>query len=215
MTIATYSDLLAASQSWAGDRTDADFTGQFPNFLMLAEARIYEGGDDIVPSDPLRSKVMDIATTIVMTNGSGDLPDDVLDVRKIYREPERKDGLEYLDPMDFELFAATYTTGDPSRYTIEGETLRVAPSYTGDLKFGYWQRPVPLTVSTPINPVLTDHPGIYLTAVLFEAFSWMQEIELAQGHLARLKSQIAGANRVARDLRLPGQLRMRSARAIV
>lgn len=213
----SYAALLEAVQSFAV-RPDTKFSNAFPTFMTLAEARIYNGGGGSAPSEPLRARVMDVTATIAMTDGSGTIadPDTVLDIQKIYRATEKDNaGLEYMQPQAFESYAATYTSGNPKRYTIEGSTLRVAPSYTGNLTFGYWKRFPAVTVTADTNDALTAHPDVWFHALMFEAYKWMQDYQKATGYLSQLQSSIDGANRIARDFRMPGNLRMRPARAVV
>lgn len=213
----SYAALLEAVQSFAV-RPDTKFANQFPNFMTLAEARIYNGGSALEPSNPLRARVMDVTSTIAMTDGSGTIadPETVLDIQKIYRATDKTiGGLEYMQPQSFEAYAATYTSGNPKRYTIEGSTLRVAPSYTGNLTLGYWKRFPAVTVTAPTNDVLTAHPEVWFHALMFEAYKWMQDAQKAAGYLSQLQGSIDGANRVSESMRMPGNLRMRPARAIV
>lgn len=213
----SYAALLEAVQSFAV-RPDTKFSNAFPLFMTLAEARIYNGGGGNAATDPLRASVMDVTTIIAMTDGSGAIPNSetVLDIQKIYRATDKdRNGLEYYQPQSFEAYAATYTSGNPSAYTIEGSTLRVAPAYTGNLSLGYWKRFPAVTVSSPTNEALTAHPDVWFNALMFEAYKWMQDYDKAAGYLSQLQSSIGGANRTARNMRLPGNLRMKPARAVV
>jgi hypothetical protein len=213
----SYSALLEAVQSFAV-RPDTKFSNQFPNFMTLAEARIYNGGSSFEPSSALRATAMDVTTTIAMVSGSGTIANvnDVLDIQKIYRATDTmRAGMEYMKPQAFEGFAARYTSGNPKAYTIEGSTLRVAPAYTGDLSLGYWKRFPAVTVGAPTNDVLSAHPEVWFHALMFEAYKWMQDAQKAAGYLSQLQASIDGANRKAQAMRMPGNLRMRPGRAVI
>ncbi|MEM8971754.1 MAG: hypothetical protein AAGD43_06825 [Pseudomonadota bacterium] len=214
MALDTFSDLQASVQSWAV-RKDTKFNAEFPNFVFLAERRIYHGGDTVTPSDPLRAKVQDVRTTLDFADGEAELPDDVLDVRKLHRETD-KNGLNYIDPQEFEeLDAAFQAGGSPRVYTVEGSTVRLAPTFTGTLRLGYWKEFPPITETAPTHDLLKAHPEVWFEGILYHAFSWMQMAQLAQAHFSLFKAAIEGANRTRRAIQQPTQLRMRPARRII
>jgi hypothetical protein len=207
-TIADYNSLKSAIQVWAA-RPDSVFGNQIPVFVEMAEARLYDGagqiGDEIY-SPPLRSSVMETTASIAMTDGVGYLPANALEIRRIYQSGDLR-GLTYAPPERFKVFAANNSAAaDGIYYTVEGGQISVAPADSSDIVVNYFMRHPAITTSQTTGPLLSEHGTIYLAACLFEAFSFMQEGQLAGAHLARLRSMVAGANRTASTMRMPSSM---------
>jgi len=211
VAIADYSTLVASIKSWCA-RSDSTFSAQIPTFIGIGEERIYDGaGEPGQPdySPPLRTKAMEATGTVTLTDGAGTLPSDALAVRKIYR-PGDAAGITYVTPERWAAISQGTGSGVPVYYTVEGSTIKVVPSSSGEtLNLLYCKRWPAITTGNPTGPVLAAHGYIYLEAALFEAFSWMQEVELALGHAARCRSMVQGANKTAGAMRYPGPLRVR------
>lgn len=211
MAIDSYSTLKNALQTYAA-RPDSVFGNMVPTFVELAEARIYDGagepGDDIY-SPPLRSSAMEVTGTVTMTSGVGAVPTTALEVRKLYVE-DQLSGITFQTPERFHELNENASAGTPVYYTVEAGEIKTTPAFTGDLLLTYYRRYDAITSSNVTGPLLTAHGVIYLEACLFEAFTFLQEGQLAGAHLLKVRSLIAGANRTAGSLRYPGPLRVRS-----
>lgn len=210
-TITDYGTLKAEIQVWAV-RPDTTFGNRVPGFVEAAETRLYYGagepGEDLY-SPPLRSSVMETTGTVTLTRGVGTMPANALHVRKIYRDGDRV-GLTYKPPEQFAVFAANNTAAaDGIYYTIEDGELKVSPTSSDDVLLSYYQSFDPITTTNTTGPLLAAHGSIYLAACLFEAFTFLQEGQLAGAHLARMRSLIAGANKTATALRTSGPLRVK------
>lgn len=216
MSIADYGTLRSAVLSYAA-RSDSVFTAMFPTFVALTEARLYDGagkvGDDVY-SPPLRSRAMEVSTTITITNGVGTWPENVLAVRKLFRDGDTE-GLSYMPPERLAIELERYpSTGFPLYFTTQGSTLAVAPSTDTTLTLDYYGKYPAVTDTNTAGPLIVAHGLIYLELCLFEAFAWMQEVELAVQHLAKGRSMIEGANGRAMTARMPGPMRVRPRRVI-
>ena len=70
-------------------------------------------------------------------------------------------------------------TGQPSSYTILGDTFRFAPapasSYTGVIN--YYKEFDPLSDSNTSNYILANHPAVYLYGSLYHAANFLGGIE--------------------------------------
>lgn len=210
MAIADYATLRSAIQSWAA-RSDSVFSGQIETFIELAEDRLYNGAGqmgDPVYSPPLRSKAMEVSGTIALTAGVGTIPDTALELRKI-AVADQETGLEFLPPERFALYAENANGTVPSFYTITGSTITVAPAASVTLETDYWRRYTTISSSNTTGELLSAHGMIYLEACLYEAFAFMQEVDIALAHLNRARGMIEGANRTARTLGRSGPLRIR------
>lgn len=210
-TIIDYGTLKAEIQTWAV-RPDTVFGNRVPVFVEAAEARLYNGagepGEELY-SAPLRTSVMETTATVALTDGVGTMPTNALAVRKIYRDGDRV-GITYQPPEQFAVFSANnLTAADGIYYTIEDGSLKLSPPSTVDVFLSYYQSFDPITPTNTTGPLIETHGGIYLAACLFEAFTFLQEGQLAGAHLTRLRSMVAGANRTTAALRTAGPLRIR------
>ena len=200
MAIDDYAGLKEAMQKWAA-RSDTTFSNQFDTFLSYAEDRIYNGAGkrgDALYSPALRNRTLETTATVAMASGVGALPDRHLATKRLYFDGDRV-GLEYLPSERFSVRSAYSQGGDPQFYTIRDGSIYTFPATDEDLEIDYYQRLAPLTSDSAsnTNDLLTNHEHVYLAAVLFEAFSFMQSPDKALAHLARLNSAIDGLNGVA------------------
>jgi hypothetical protein len=210
MAVTEYDSLTAAIKIWCA-RSDSVFSAQVPNFVSMGEDRIYDGygtKGEASYSPPLRSRHMEATTSIAVTSGSGTLPDDVIEPRKLYR-PGDECGITYITPERWSAVEANSSTGTPVYYTIEAGTIKVVPSATTTLSMLYYKRHPAITASYKEGPAILAHGNIYLEAALYEAFSFMQAVDMALAHAARCRSLIVGANRSAVAMRFAGPLRVR------
>jgi len=218
MAIADFDTLKSEVQSYCA-RSDTTFAARMGQFVSLAEDRIYlgQGEDRTDPlySEPVRSKIMETTGTVTVTDGAGALPDNCLGVRRITRASDQI-GLDYMTPDQLQLRLAYNSGGTPGYYTVEGTTLKLAPLYTGDLTILYHQRFAPITSvgDGKTGPMLEEHGQLYFSACMFEAFSFMQEPDLALGWLGRYRSMVTGINQTAADLRYAGRRLRINARPI-
>lgn len=211
MAITDYTSLRSAVQTYVA-RTDSVFSNMIPTFIELAEARIYNGADEPggdLYSAPLRALVMETSDTVTITEGVGTMPSAALEIRKIYATDERA-GVTYITPERFLELDENATGGRPVYYTVEDGSIKVTPSYTGTLTVTFFQQFDAINSTNTSNGLIAAHGVVYLEAVLFEAFSFLQDIALAGGHLAKYRSLVAGLNRTAGAMRYPGPMRVRS-----
>lgn len=215
MAITEYDSLVAAIKVWCA-RSDSVFSAQIPNFIAMAEDRIYDGygtiGDPAF-SPPLRSKPMEVTATVTMTSGVGPVPTDALSIRKLYRATDQV-GITYIAPERWSTINAGVGSGTPVYYTIEAGSIKVVPANSDNLSALYYKRDAAITTGNKNGTVIAAHGVIYLEAALYEAFSFTQAVDLALAHAARCRSLIQGANKTANALRTAGPLRVRHRQAI-
>jgi len=206
MAIVDYAGLVEGVQKWVA-RSDTTFTNRIPDFVALAEDRIYNGHDSQgrgpLYTEPLRAAILEHAATLTFVAGQATLPADYLGAKKLHRATDML-GLTYMPPQPFAIRQAYVTPGDPLYYTIEAGTVTVTPSYDGDMALTYWRKLPALTSEAPSNTLLLLHPMIYLTATLAEAFAFIQEADLSLAHVTRLRGMIDGLNKTASDVRTSG-----------
>lgn len=208
MAITDYTSLRSEVQAYCG-RSDSTFAARFPTFVALVEDRIYlgQGQDRSEPlySDPVRAAIMETSATVTITSGVGTLPSGCLAVRRITRGTTDTAGLDYMSPDQLAMRLAEADSGNPGYYTIEGTSLKVAPTYTGDLTVTYYQRFAAVTSDAPTGSMIDEHGQLYFSACMYEAFSFMQEPDLALSWLARYRSHASGINQTDADLRYSGR----------
>lgn len=208
MAISDYDSLKDEVSKWCA-RSDTTFANRFETFLELAEDRIYNGaGDegDPLQTAPLRSQVMQTTGTVAVTSGTGTLPTALLELRSIHPAGHEW-GIDYLGPERFDVAQSAVSGSNALYYEVVGSTLNIHPAITGNVTISYFQRFDAINSNNKTGELLTAHPTIYLSALLFEAYSWMEEVETAIGHLGRYRSQVAGANRTAHGKRYGAQAR--------
>lgn len=204
--ISDYNVLVTAIQKWCA-RSDTTFTGQIETFVNFAELRMNNGqGDpgDPLYCDPLSAPEMETLATVTITNGSGTMPTDASTVRTITRDGDQA-GLTYVSPRQYHtIIQAPSSTGLPNVYTIDQGLIKLDENYSGTINVGYYKVFTPLGPTNLTNTILAKYPLLYLSGSLFEAFSFLQETDLAMGHYARYRSQVAGINTSANSVRFGG-----------
>ena len=216
MAIADYDTLANAIKRYAA-RSDSVFSTAIPDFVAIAEDRLYNGHGDIgepLYSQPVRSSVLEATGTITVADGIGSVPADYLAMRRLSRSGDTV-GLTFTPPERLAVDGSGMSSGTPSRYTITGTTLTlIPPGWSGTLAVDYFRRHPAISSSVTTGPLLTAHGIAYLEACLIEAFSFLQEGELAVAHASKLRGIVAGINRTSSELRFSGPLRVRQRVAI-
>jgi len=208
MAITDYGSLATSIKTWTA-RSDTTFSNQIETFIALHEQRMYNGSGE-GPSDPLycdalNAPELETDATVTITSGVGSVPDDASTVRNIRRSSDLEP-LGYMTPSQFAAYEAdpSNTGNDPRFYTVETGNLKVSGAYTGDVTVFYYKKLDGISASNPTNAILTAYPLVYLQGCLFEAFSFLQEPELAVGHFARYKAIVAGLNASSNSVRFGG-----------
>jgi hypothetical protein len=210
MAVTEYDTLVATTKVWCA-RSDSVFSAQIPNFIGMAEDRIYDGygvPGEPAYSPPMRSVNMESTATVTMTNGVGPMPTDLLEPRKLYR-PSDEVGITYIAPERYSVVNASAGAGVPAYYTIEAGSIKVTPSTVASLSLLYYKRFPAITSDNKNGTIIAAHGMIYLEAVLYEAFSFIQSVDLALAHATKCRSLIMGVNKSASTFRHGGPLRVR------
>lgn len=161
--IADYSDLLVAVSDYAGK---PEITHLFPRFLALAEAKLNRS---------LRLSKMEDTATVTVTAGVGDLPDDFLEARVVYGANKVA-----LSGIPLSVLIEGYANrqgGGAVAFCIQGDTLRVAPVWTGSLTLEYYAAIPALTTTNKTNWLLTLAPDLYISALVEQVAIWSGDAE--------------------------------------
>lgn len=182
MAIATYTDLKARIADFIAR---ADLTSIIPDFITLAEARL---------SRSIRAQEMQTTSTIALTSGACDLPNDYqewVSVRFIGTSPARDADLAFVEPDSPEWRFRYRPNGDPQMFTIMGNDIHVRPTGTGSVKLYYYKTLTSeaLSDSNTTNWLLTKSPDMYLYTSLAEYNFYMKDDERAAQFLLLAKAE--------------------------
>lgn len=198
MSFSDKSNLKQRVRDWYA-RNDAPFTARLDDFIALAEGRIYYGGGasegDPLWSPPVRCRAMETTSDdIAITDGVGGLPDDFLEHRALTWKGSSYAQLTYREPMSFWASSDVNQAGatTPTIYTIEGDLIRVAPGATGTIRLSYYKKLAALSGDSDTNWFLTNHPGIYLHAVMLEAGVFAKEAARTQTAMQQYRAAVTG-----------------------
>ena len=199
MAITNHDELKTAVQDFMLD--DSSLATPFDNFLTLAEQAIFQGlfPDGAAPSEmpPLRVQEMETVATITITTGSGSLPADYLQWRRVVEIVSPRRPLEWLPPNAADELYPSRTSGLANHFTIIGTTIRPFPVTSNNLEMTYFGQPATLVGGgTTTSAFLSKYSGIYLAGCSAFAAHWKRDVEEMQRQLSLMKALIAGANRV-------------------
>lgn len=181
MSITNYSELQTAIINWSHR---ADLASIIPDFITLSEAKFNRN---------LRTRDMEAAATITPSGGNAALPNDYLELRRLYLDTDANIELEYLTP---EAFYVRYPVNplndaDSRFFTIEsGNIVLSAQSAASDLKVLYYQKIPALTVSNTTNWLLTSHPDLYLYASMAELADYTKKPDEVQKWNAKAQAVV-------------------------
>lgn len=208
MTIANYGDLQTAVANYLARN---DLSSNIPDFITLAETRIFYGSDDpTYPSPALRIRAMEQTTnsSIYQTAAGAALvalPAGFLQARTVSIDGLPFSDLDFVTQKQLGALWASGVQGRPRVYTFQGDSLRLGP--TPDAAYGvtmtYYQRFDPLA-ATPTNWLLSNAPGVYLYATLLEAEPFLMHDERLPVWSAMLSSLTRSLMRADQSDRFSG-----------
>jgi len=169
MALNTYSALKTSIANWLNR---SDLTSEISgDFIVLTEKDF---------NSKLRIRKMITQTTITVDAETESLPTGFLQVRDFYiLNGGTKYALNYMTPAQMDQIKGGSMTGQPSSYTILGDTFRFAPSPSGTFTayLNYYKEFDPLSDSNTSNYILANHPAVYLYGSLYHAANFLGGIE--------------------------------------
>ncbi len=196
MAISSYADLVSAVTSFMHR---SDLSAQMDNFIALAESEIQTEGDALE---------LETTAAIPVTDGTGDLPAGFLSARKLFWDGSEGRELDLVSAGRRKTVSES-SSGTPTYYTIEGATIKVAPSGTGTLSMTYTARFTPLSSANTSTALLTAYPNLYLNGVLFYAAVWMEDQQKMAVHRPLFDAAIAQMKRTETRRRYPAAIAVR------
>lgn len=192
MAINNFSSLKDAVQNWTAD-SSTSFSNRLNDFVRLGEERIFFGSSNPLRSRPVRVRDMETSADIAITSGTGPLPDRYLEFRRLYWDADPRITLEFIPPRRFHGLTDVNESGEPRFFTIEANTILLAPSASGTVKSVHFQRFNYLSADDDTNALLTDKPAIYLYAALIEAWGYKRNNDRVNDALQRYIAASSGA----------------------
>jgi len=168
-----------------------DLTPKMDIFCQLSEAMI---------NKDLRVLEMETRLDTTFTDTYVDLPDDFLEIRALHIESAgARIPLPQVTPQQLDQ-RYSRVTGRPRAYAVHGGQfefrpgIEVANPYNGEISYF---NSVATLVTNPTNDVLTKYPLLYLSAMLVQAYSYVQDNEEMQKWGSVYAEQVRQANKQA------------------
>lgn len=191
MAITNYGTLKAAVASWLNR---ADLTASIPDFVKLAEQRIYYGGGEPFASQPLRIPAMQARTTGTISSGSISFPTDMLELQRISATVGgQSQELTYMPPQLFAEQANSAST--PTAYTFANNAILTAGTGAADYTLDYFAKFSALSADEDTNWLITNAPAVYLYGALVETAPFLYDDPRFQTWFGMFKSSISALNR--------------------
>jgi hypothetical protein len=161
MAITKCSELKTALANWT---TRDDLTSRIPEFIALAEDRIYQ-------DTRIRVRAMETTSaSFTVDSRTETLPTGFLGIRSVYLNTTPKAVLQLMTPHRFWESYGGSTTGQPEAFTVEGENIVFGPAPSGSYTatINYYKRLTALSADDDTNWFLTNARGLYLYGALIE-----------------------------------------------
>lgn len=215
MSITTYAELKTAIANWLEDST---LTSRIPEFIALAQAKMYRGvmgpGGWAVP--PLRIRDMLTSANITVTEGAGALPTGWLGFVRTWVEGADKPNLKYVPAQTFYDDALAHvTSGDVLHYTIEGGTIRTAPAVSATIKSVHYVKFAAMSADGDADWIVTNAPHVYLHGALAEAWGYKLDGEQEAKHAALFAQGVKGLMGADKQAQASGSQLIMRARTVV
>lgn len=182
MAITTYLSLTTTVEAWSHR---GDVAGHINDFIDLTESLL---------NQELRLSEQESRETTATSIPTVTLPSDFLEIRSVRLNGSPNTQLIYMTQEMADYRAVDFTsTGKPTHYTIDGETLRLFPSpdasYTVDIS--YFAKIPALDGVTTSNFVLARWPQVYLHGCLYFCGLWARNADMATSNKQLFDQQIA------------------------
>lgn len=159
-----------------------------PTLVRLTESRI---------RTDIRVPVMQTMTDLTVSSQSVSLPANFLDPIRLYLNVPYQRELSYRPPNVFFTSQENERSGNPTIYTIEGQSIKFAPTPTDSptAKLLYWAAFDELSDDSDTNWLLTNHYNVYLYGALAEGAAFVEDDQQAQKWGALYSTAVNAVNR--------------------
>jgi hypothetical protein len=181
MSITTHAELQTAIQNWL-DRSGSEITGNAPDFIALATARL----NRVLP---LRTMWTNTTLTATVSSRAIALPSDYVEPGSLYLTTSG--GYTRLPPFEAGTVELETSNADPTAWCINGEYINLDAPANAAHTFDFWYRKsFALNDSYPTNWLLTNAPDVYLWSSLMLASVFAQDSEYGIACKALLEEAI-------------------------
>jgi hypothetical protein len=229
MGFASIDELEDAVQRICLRTGDTIFEADFPRQVQFAEQRINYGASAPLASEPLRIRGMEKTVKLNVVAGVATVPDDYLASKRLSFDSDIALPLRYRTPQEFWDNKLT-GCGLPAVFTVEGDTLTMAPSASGSITMVYFSKFEAIATEDTItdrfasgiqtragaaitqrttaqsNWLMENAPAVVMNAVLIESWKFLRNNERAQEAYAEFVSSIGGLNLTEAKARTPTTL---------
>jgi hypothetical protein len=168
-----------------------DLSTLIPAFIQMTEAMF---------NRELRTTQMERTVIGEATDEDTPLPSDYLAMRSIYEEGSPDRPLRGIPPTAIREISDG-TAGTPVAYALVSGAIRLIPPPDSEymLAMDYWASIEPLSVYTPSNWLLEQHPDAYLYGVLFNAEAYLDNATRAAQWKGLLDQVVQRINKTSRN----------------
>lgn len=128
---------------------------------------------------------------LMPSDGAAPLPTNYLGFKNAYLQ-DRGTIITYQDQLAINIEMDGATGGTPDKCTIEGDCFRFGPLPDQDYKMVLTYYEKPSALSSAVNKIFTEAPGIYLFATLTELADYLTSEERAGKFFARYRAALGG-----------------------
>lgn len=179
MALGTYDEILAAVQSFLGDRSD--LLPQVPIFITLMEDRA---------NRKLRTRAQETVVSLSPTGGIYTLPGDYIEYRSVTAKTNPRRTLDLIDQAYADAHYGHGGAGIPAYFTLSGTSLTVYPASTDDIELAYYAKIPALDSDNPTNWLLSKSPRVYLDGACAEAARYIHNWEAEGRYTARFEQAL-------------------------
>lgn len=209
MAITNIGTLQTAAESWTERTLDDSLFLEWANAVADKLNRGVMAPDNrnwLVP--PVRIPSMLTSTTLATTSGQATVPAAVLEYERIWINNNDGSGIDllYMPLGQFRTHPDSVLSGTPTKYTIDGSTLFIAPTTDQTLQVSYWGALGGFDEDSDTDAVLTAHPGVYLSGVLAEFYRWNRDPDGMAMETLEFASKARGINAQAKSRNTSGSI---------
>ena len=217
MAVSTFGGIKTAVADWL-ERTDLT-TVIGADFFPLMQAKMYYGHGTDIP--PLRIRAMiDSATITPATGGTFVITTECgsgfLEFLEMVPTTAGSPSLDYVDPWQFrkQVDALQSTTGPQFIYTVEGDTVYLAPAAVTDIAAKWYEKFTALSGDSDTDWIILNAPQVYMDGCLMEACAYLSDDHEAVFR-GKFAAGIKALNIMDRKQRASGSTPVARPRAVV
>lgn len=209
MSITNIGTLQTAVESWMERTIDDSLFLEWANSVadeLNHGVMAPDGRTWIVP--PVRIRSMLTATTLSTSSAVATIPAAVLEFERIWINATDGTGkdLEYRPLRQWREDPDVLQSGTPTKYTIDGSSLYVAPTSDATLQVSYYGKLGAFSGDASYDAVLTNHYRVYLHGCLSEACAWVGDYEREAREDAKFAAAAKALNGHDRQMSTSGSI---------